>query len=177
MRTKKECAWLKESWEMIQYNNHFIPTPPLCCILSSYHVLVRRGSHYFLPTLHRTQDSFRSKLCTTRSCAFQFWGFSLSSSNKTDRIECPGKPNLLPVCLLICCVFFVAGKNDRFKSVDMSTFEQIWLFSASGRPGTKKYVGRIGLIYVFSIVLFSARPLPPQIATLTAVSLLLIIGV
>ena len=54
---------------MIQYNNHFIPTPPLCCILSSYHVLVRRGSHYFLPTLHRAQDSFRSKLCTTRCCA------------------------------------------------------------------------------------------------------------
>jgi hypothetical protein len=32
-------------------------------------VLVRRGSHYFLPTLHRAQDSFRSKLCTTRCCA------------------------------------------------------------------------------------------------------------
>ena len=40
-------------------------------------------------------------------------------------VECPGKPNLLPVCLLICCVFFVAGKHDRFKSVDMLTFEQI----------------------------------------------------
>ncbi len=51
---------------------------------------------------------------------------NLTNVRFCDEIECPGKPNLLPVCLLICCVFFVAGKHDSFKSVDMSTlFEQI----------------------------------------------------
>ena len=59
----------------------------------------------------------------------------------TTRLECPGKSNLSSVCLLICRVFGLAGKHDRPTDLDMLTFEQIWLFSACGRPGTKFYVG------------------------------------
>jgi hypothetical protein len=42
---------------------------------------------------------------------------------------------------LICRVFDLAGRLDRFENVDMSTnIEHIWLFLAGGRPGTKFYV-------------------------------------
>ena len=58
-----------------------------------------------------------------------------------DEIGCPGKSNLSSVCLLICRVFWLAGKHDRPTDLDMLTFEQIWPFSACGRPGTKIYVG------------------------------------
>ena len=44
------------------------------------------------------------------------------TDRQTNRVS--RKPNLLCL-LLICRVFFVAGKHNRFKSVDMSTFEQI----------------------------------------------------
>ena len=40
-------------------------------------------------------------------------------------IECPGKSNLSSVCLLICRVFWLAGKHDRPTDLDMLTFEQI----------------------------------------------------
>ena len=56
-------------------------------------------------------------------------------------LGCPIFPNLLPVCLLICRVFDLLGRLDRFENVDMSTIKQIWLFLAGGRPGTKFYVG------------------------------------
>ncbi len=111
----------------------------------------------------------------------------------SNPIECPRKPNLLHLCLLICrffvfsvdrfrllrkyvfvlfvsqiypnlsayllsfssvffwntvtymriiCqVFYLVREHDRFENVSMSTFEQIWLFSACGRLGTKFYVG------------------------------------
>jgi hypothetical protein len=38
-------------------------------------------------------------------------------------------------------VFFVAGKHVRRADLNLLTFEQILLFSACGRPGTKFYVG------------------------------------
>ena len=34
-------------------------------------------------------------------------------------VECPRKPNLLPVCLLVCRVFDLAGRLDRFENVDI----------------------------------------------------------
>ena len=126
-----------------------------------------------------------------------YWGMLSLFQLWPTVVECPPKPNLLSVGLLICRVFwffwgenmtglgfsenmflcflcplyvksvcssvvffssvlagikelmwelfdkffYLAGKHYWFENVDMSTYQQIWLFSACGRPGAKFYVG------------------------------------
>ena len=54
---------------------------------------------------------------------------------------CFGGNKVIYVGIIICQDFYLVGKHDIFENVDMSTIEQIWHFSACGRPGTKFYVG------------------------------------
>ncbi len=76
-----------------------------------------------------------------RSTADRSTDWPLQGQHEHALIGCPSickSPDYLSAHLLI---FILAGKHDRFENVDMSTCQQIWLFSACGRPGTIFYVG------------------------------------